>query len=44
MYFYCFKEQFPALRTRYFLGFSAAALPPKNPENELKQMLRSGLG
>jgi hypothetical protein len=39
-----YLKLFPALRTRYFLCFGAAALPPRrNTKNELKQMLRSGL-
>jgi hypothetical protein len=42
--FVFFKELFPALRTRYFFVVLAATLPPKPQKNELKQMLRSGLG
>jgi hypothetical protein len=38
-------EAIPAFRTRYFLFLAAAAKPPQPKiENELKQLLQSGLG
>jgi hypothetical protein len=41
---YFFIEAFPAFRTRYFVYFGAAAkLPRRNKQNELKQLLQSGL-
>jgi hypothetical protein len=39
--FFCFLGAFPAFRTRYFVMFCRRA---KTLQNELKQMLQSGLG